>query len=194
MLILPICDATRFVLVRPHYPENVGAAARAMKTMGLTKLSLVKPSRLAVPEHEMAFKMAVKSWDVLETAQQFPTLSEALRGIDLVFSTTARRGQRALQPRAAAQLALQAAARGERIAVVFGNEKTGLSQEDLTLCRLGLRIPMAADQPSINLAQACQLVAYEWFLAGLDAKRQQGLDDALDLEATPRAVSQDHDA
>jgi tRNA (cytidine32/uridine32-2'-O)-methyltransferase len=154
-----------------------------MKTMGITQLSLVKPGRLAVPEHEMAFKMAVKSWDVLSAAQQFPTLSEALRGVDLVFGTTARRGQRALQPRAAARLALQSALRGQRVAVVFGNEKTGLSQEDLQHCREGLRIPMAADQPSVNLAQACQLIAYEWFLAGLDYKRQQGLADSDELEA-----------
>lgn len=169
MLRLPICQATEFILVQPHYPENVGAAARAAKTMGITRLCLVNPSRLAVPESELAFKMAVRAWDVLEAARVCETLSEALRGHDLVYATTARRGQKGLQtPREAAKQALQAAADAQRIAVVFGNEKTGLTPEDVELCEYRIRIPMAADQPSINLAQSCQLVAYEWFLAGLE--------------------------
>ncbi len=173
MLVLPICDVTRLILVRPHYPENVGAAARAIKTMGITRLSLVKPGRLAVPEHEMAFKMAVKAWDVLECAEQHATLSEALRGVDLVFGTTSRRGHHAMTVRAAAKLAQVAAHKGSRVAVVLGNEKTGLSQEDLSLCQHCLRIPMAADQPSINLAQACQVIAYEWFTTGLEDRAVQ---------------------
>ena len=68
MLSLPIARSAIFVLVRPHYPENVGAVARAMKVMGLTRLVLVKPGRIAVPEHEMARRMAVKSLDVLAAA------------------------------------------------------------------------------------------------------------------------------
>ncbi len=169
MLQLPICQATEFVLVKPHYPENVGAAARAAKTMGITRLCLVSPSRLAVPESEMAFKMAVRAWDVLESARTCETLSDALRGQDLVFATTARRGQKGLQtPREAAQHALRTAAAGGRIAVVFGNEKTGLTPADADLCELRIRIPMAADQPSVNLSQSCQILAYEWFLAGLE--------------------------
>lgn len=170
MLVLPICDVTRFILVRPHYPENVGAAVRAIKTMGITRLSLVKPGRLATVDNEMTYKMAVKSWDVLEQVEEFATLSEALRGTDLVFSTTSRRGQRAVTVRSAASAAQQAAEKGSRIAVVFGNEKTGLSTDDLKQCMRALRIPMAADQPSINLAQACQIVAYEWFTKGLEAR------------------------
>lgn len=165
----PICQATEFILVRPHYPENVGAAARAAKTMGITRLCLVSPSRLAVPESEMAFKMAVRAWDVLESARTCETLDEALRGHDMVFATTAKRGQKGLQtPREAAQLAYAAASRGERIAVIFGNEKTGLTAADVDACEWRIRIPMAADQPSINLAQSCQIVAYEWFVAGME--------------------------
>jgi tRNA (cytidine32/uridine32-2'-O)-methyltransferase len=92
-----------------------------------------------------------------------------LRGHHRIFATTARRGQKGLQtPREAAQLALQATAAGEQVAVVFGNEKTGLSVAEVDACELRIRIPMAADQPSINLAQSCQLIAYEWFLAGLE--------------------------
>src|SRR5687767_3406034 len=68
---LPVHDHTTFVLVRPHYPENVGACARAIKTMGFDSLALVRPSRLAVPEHPMAFKMSVRAWDVLESSHRF---------------------------------------------------------------------------------------------------------------------------
>jgi TrmH family RNA methyltransferase len=168
MLVLPVARAATFVLVRPHYPENVGAASRAIKTMGITALTLVKPGRLAVPEHEMALKMAVKSWDVLEGARRCNTLEEAIEGMDLVFATTARRGVSGIvSPRRMAELSVERAARGERIAIVFGNEKTGLDSADLDLCHERVRIPMAADQPSINLAQAVQLLAYELFVAGL---------------------------
>jgi len=171
MLTLPVARAATFVLVRPHYPENVGAAARAIKTMGITSLVLVKPGRLAVPDHEMALKMAVKSWDVLDGAKRVTTLGEALEGVTLSFATTSRRGVSGIvAPRVAADMSVAAAARGERIAFVFGNEKTGLSAEDSAICGERLRIPMAADQPSINLAQAVQVVAYELFLAGLASR------------------------
>jgi TrmH family RNA methyltransferase len=174
MLALPIHTNTRFVLDRPHYPENVGAVARAIKTMGFTQLSLVKPSRIAVPSHEMARKMAVKSCDVLDDAQQHSTLAEALAEPGLVLATTSRSGvSGVLQPREAAQLAQQHVTRGGTIAVVFGNEKTGLSAEDLTLAHERVRIPMAAPQPSVNLAQATQIIAYELFLAALDARATQ---------------------
>jgi TrmH family RNA methyltransferase len=171
MLVLPVAQAAAIVLVRPHYPENVGAAARAMKTMGVTDLRLVKPGRLAVPEHEMAQKMAVKSWDVLDPALRAETLGEALSGTSRVFATTSRRGvSGVVSPREAAQITLELGAAGERVAFVFGNEKTGLSESELELCDGRLRIPMAADQPSINLAQAVQIVVYELFLAGLAAR------------------------
>jgi tRNA/rRNA methyltransferase len=172
MLTLPLPSNTRFVLVAPHYPENVGAAARAIKTMGIVDLAIVNPSRLARPESEMAFKMAVRAWDVLESALVCSELGEALRGYDVAFATTARRGQKGLlDGRQAAQKALGHVALGQRVAVVLGNEKTGLSQRDIEQCHYRVRIPMAAEQPSINLAQACQLLAYEWFLAALEQRK-----------------------
>lgn len=172
MLRLSLCERTTFVLVSPHYPENVGACARAIKTMGITRLCLVKPGRLAVPEHEMAFKMAVKSWDVLQGATRLDTLGEALDGIDHVFTTSSHSGQSfVLQPRNAATLASKSEG---KIAVVLGNEKTGLTNEDLSLGHHAIRIPMAAEQPSINLAQACQIIAYEWFVAGLSQRELEG--------------------
>ncbi len=165
---LPIHAATRIVLVRPHYPENVGAVARAIKTMGFTDLTLVKPGRLAVPEHEMAFKMAVKSWDVLQGARRVDDVASAVREVDLVLATTSRRGfSGVIQPREAAARAVEHAARGGTLAILFGNEKTGLSDADHAWATLQVRIPMAADQPSVNLAQAAQIIAYELFIAAL---------------------------
>src|SRR5687768_2247680 len=168
-LTLPLHQQVSFALVHPHYPENVGAAARAMKTMGFTRLTLVKPGRLAVPEHEMARKMAVKSLDVLDGAERVKTLAEAVAGAAGVLGTTSRRGvSGVLVPRAAAARVLERADAKETVAIVFGNEKTGLGEAELDLCEDMLRIPIAADQPSINLAQAVQLVAWELFEAALD--------------------------
>ena len=168
MLKLPIHRSTRFLLVAPHYPENLGAAARAIKTMGFVELGLVRPSRLATPDHPMAVKMAVKSLDVLEATKIFDNLDEALVGSDLVVATTSRRGvSGVLSPREVAERAVPLAAKSRRITIMFGNEKTGLSRDELGSAELLLRIPMAADQPSINLAQATQLVAYELFCKGL---------------------------
>lgn len=171
MLDLPVTSQTRFVLVRPHYPENVGAAARAMKTMGLTRLSLVKPGRLAVPEHVMAQKMAVKSLDVLNGAERRESVAEAVAEADWVVVTTSRSGVGGIQsPKRVAEEAVRVTAQGGRVCILFGNEKTGLTNEELEVGHARLRIPIAAPQPSINLAQAVQVVAYELFAAGLDAR------------------------
>lgn len=165
---LPIHESVRFVLVRPHYPENLGASARAMKAMGFSDLVLVQPGRLCAPEHEMAFKMAVKSWDVLENARRVQSLAEALNGVDLVVATTARRGVSGVKtPRELAPELCARALQGKRSAILFGNEKTGLSDDEHTPASEFLRIPMAADQPSINLAQAVQIVAYELLCTAL---------------------------
>jgi tRNA/rRNA methyltransferase len=172
---LPIHEATRFVLVRPHYPENVGATARAIKTMGFTQLVLVKPGRLAVPEHEMAFKMAVKSWDVLEGARRAEDIASAVSGVELVLATTSRRGvSGVIKPREAAVRAVQHAASGGKVAFLFGNEKTGLSEADHAWATVQVRIPMAADQPSVNLAQATQIIAYELFVEALAERARSG--------------------
>lgn len=173
-LVLPITRATRFVLVGTHYPENLGAAARAMKVMGLSRLTLVGPSRLAHPEHPMAIKMAVKSGELLSQAVRVDTLAEALVGVDFSLATSGRTGLRqVLSLVDAAEAAAARAAQDQQLAVVFGNEKTGLSDAELSLCDACLRIPMAAAQPSINLAQACQLVAYQLFATGLAQRERE---------------------
>ncbi len=171
MLELPIHRATRFVLVSPHYPENLGAACRALKTMGFVELGLVRPGRLAHARHEEARRMAVKSTDVLDRAIVFENLDEAIVGFDLVVATSARSGVSGIiGPRALAERATDLSLRGKRVAVVFGNEKTGLSNEELGRADAFVRIPMAAPQPSINLAQAVQLLAYQLFQVALDRR------------------------
>lgn len=171
MLALPIHNAVTFVLARPHYPENVGAAARAIKTMGFSRLTLVRPGRLAVPEHEMALKMAVKSRDVLANAVRYASLSEATASAHHVVATTSRRGVSGVLTLGDAATAIERrAAQGQEIAIVFGNEKTGLDAGELGSADTFLRIPMAADQPSINLAQAVQLVAYALLARALQVR------------------------
>lgn len=189
MLELPIHRAARFLLVNPHYPENVGATCRALKAMGFTKLGLVTPAELASPTHPMAQKMAVKSLDVLGGATLFDAFDQAISGSDIVVGTTARRGvSHVLPPCRLADTLVSLAAEGKRITVVFGNEKSGLTSEQLAHCNLLVRIPLAADQPSLNLAQAVQIITYELFRSGL-AARKRGLEGQDTSEA--RDTSED---
>jgi len=160
--------AVSFIIVHAHYPENVGAAARAMKTMGFERLVLVKPGKMAVPEHLMARKMAVKSLDVLDAARITKTLDEALDGMDVVYGTTARSGVSYIQsPREVAKDMVSMANANKRLAILLGNEKSGLDNHQVSRCARIIRIPMAAEQPSINLAQAVQILAYELFAEAL---------------------------
>lgn len=171
VLELPIHRALRFVLSSPHYPENVGAICRAMKTMGFSRLGIVRPSRLAMPSHPMAVKMAVKSWDVLEGAEIYDNIHEAIVGSDFVIGSTARRGvSGVLHPRPLAERAVSWAAQGKRVSFLFGNEKSGLTTEELGLCDFIVRVPIAADQPSLNLAQAVQILTYELFSCALEQR------------------------
>lgn len=171
VLSLPIHQAVTFILVQPHYPENLGAVARAMKTMGFTRLVLVKPGKMANPAHLMAKKMAVKSLDVLESARCHKTLDEALVGIDVAFATTSRSGVSYIQsPRDAAKEIVGLARSGKRAAILLGNEKTGLDAVHVDACTRIIRIAMAAEQPSLNLAQTAQVLAYEFFYEALCAR------------------------
>jgi tRNA C32,U32 (ribose-2'-O)-methylase TrmJ len=123
----------------------------------------------------MAFKMAVRAWDVLHGARLVSAVNEAVGDASLVFATTSHRGVSGVYTaREAARKIVERASHGERTAILFGNEKTGLSEDDRAPATASLRIPMAADQPSINLAQAVQIVAYELMIAALEARAQGG--------------------
>lgn len=155
---------TRVVMVHPFFPENVGAAARAMKNCGLSELVLVEG---CPPDHPNAVKMAVGSEEILEQARVVDTLEAALEGVTLAFGTTSHgyENQRPLFPREAAALASAEAGNKGKIALVFGNEKNGLKKREIALCHQSLRIPSAVEGASLNLAQAIMICAYEWQLA-----------------------------
>jgi tRNA (cytidine32/uridine32-2'-O)-methyltransferase len=156
----------RFVLVRTSHPGNIGAAARAIRTMGFTRLVLVAPH--AYP-HAEATALAVGATDVLEGIIVVPTLIEAIADCTLALGCTARRRGVALaefSPREAASRVQAAASQGE-IAIVFGNERTGLENDEIKLCHAAVHIPSDPEFPSLNLAQAVQVVAYELRLAQL---------------------------
>lgn len=165
----------RVVLARPSHPGNIGSAARAMKTMGLTRLTLVAPRDFPSTE---ANTLASGAVDVLEQAQVCASLSEALADVTLAAALTSRRREIAtplLTPRDAASELLACAAQGQQVALVFGNETFGLSIEEVEQCNLLVTIPGNPDYFSLNLAQAVQVLAYELFSQtgyGLDALRQ----------------------
>lgn len=150
----------RVVLVATSHPANIGAAARAMRTMGLDALHLVAPERFPCAE---ATAMASGAGDVLERARVHERLSDAIRGCGLVVGTTAR--DRALPwpvhaPGTCARRLLDAARDGTA-ALVFGCERTGLTNDDIELCSMLLCIPTVAEYRSLNLAQAVQVACYE---------------------------------
>ena len=155
--------STRFILVEPSHPGNVGAAARALKTMGFSRLVLVAPRVPHVQSDPEAIAMASGADDVLASAHVVPTLADALSGVHWSIALTARLreyGPPQWTPRAAAGVAREQAAHGE-IALVFGNERTGLSNEDVERCSALAHIPANPAYSSLNLAQAVQVLAYE---------------------------------
>lgn len=159
----PLGARVRVVLVGTTHPGNIGGTARAMKAMGLSQLHLVAPERF--PD-EAATALAVGAVDLLASAQVHATLAAALLGVEVVYATSAR-GRRidwpTFSPRAAATDIV--ARHGAQVAVVFGPERSGLSNADLDLCQRLIEIPTVPDFSSLNLAQAVQIIAYELYVA-----------------------------
>ena len=150
----------RIVLVNTTHPGNIGAAARAMKNMGLKKLYLVKPK--IWPAEEAVWRSG-HALDVLDNAVVTETLDEALEGAGFVVGTSAR--ERAipwplLNPRETSVKVVDEAASHD-VAIVFGREDRGLTNEELQKCHLHLNIPTSDEYSSLNLSQAVQVVAYE---------------------------------
>ncbi|HUW54063.1 MAG TPA: RNA methyltransferase [Rhodanobacter sp.] len=165
MTIDSIANPLRFVLVRPSHPGNIGSAARAIRTMGFERLELVAPARFPDPE---ATALAAGADEVLAHAGIHDGMVDSLAGCSLVLGLSARR--RGVQlpeisPREAAGQALAAVARGEQVALVFGNERSGLENEELARCHAMVRIPSVDDFSSLNLSQAVQVMAYELRMA-----------------------------
>ncbi len=150
----------RIVLVNTSHPGNIGGTARAMKNMGLERLYLVSPR--AYPDEQATWR-AASAGDVLESAVVTAALEEAIADCHFVVGTSAR-GRRIpwplLDPRRCAGQMAAASGSGE-VAVLFGREDRGLTNDELKLCNLHLNIPTSPDYSSLNLAMAVQIVCYE---------------------------------
>ncbi len=155
-----ITPPVRIVLVGTTHPGNIGATARAMKTMALDDLALVEPRHFP---HADATARASGADDILSNAKVSASLDDALAGCQLVMGASARlRSLRwpVLDPRAAAERAVEQTATG-RVALVFGREKTGLSNDELERCHYLVNIHTNPDYGSLNVAMAVQVLAYE---------------------------------
>jgi tRNA (cytidine32/uridine32-2'-O)-methyltransferase len=171
-------SSIRIVLVNTSHPGNIGGVARAMKNMGLYELCLVQPLRFPAEEADWR---AAGAQDVLQQATVVGSLDEAIADCQLVIGTSAR-GRRipwpVLDPRRCAEQALQATAREEKVAIVFGREDRGLTNEELQACNLHLHVPTHEDYTSLNLAMAVQIVAYELRMLSLAGQLpEQATDD-----------------
>ncbi|HYW90999.1 MAG TPA: RNA methyltransferase [Gammaproteobacteria bacterium] len=155
-------DDIRIVLVEPSHPGNIGAAARAMKTMGLADLCLVRPGRFPDPE---ASVRATGADDVLERALLYDSLDRAVADRNLVMATTARSRRVDAGERDARAGAREAVRCPGRVALVFGRERTGLTNEELDRCHLTLTIPTDPGYSSLNLGAAVQVLCYEVMMA-----------------------------
>jgi tRNA (cytidine32/uridine32-2'-O)-methyltransferase len=159
----------RVVLVGTQHPGNIGSAARALKTMGLSRLALVAPERYPHPD---AIALAAGADDVLAAASLHATLAEAVADCRLVLGCTARSRRIALpeqSPREAASTLLAEAGQGTEVALVFGRERTGLDNDELQLCHGAVHIPANPGYGSLNLAAAVQVLSYELRMAWLGA-------------------------
>jgi tRNA (cytidine32/uridine32-2'-O)-methyltransferase len=179
----------RIVLVGTQHPGNIGSAARALKTMGLSRLVLVAPERY--PDIE-AHALAAGADDVLAAAPVLATLAEAVADCRLVLGCTARSRRVALEehlPRVAASLATARAGEGAEVALVFGRERTGLTNDELQLCHAAVHIPANPEYSSLNLAAAVQVLAYEVRMAMLEAG-QAGMVVTASAEDEPASHAQ----
>jgi TrmH family RNA methyltransferase len=185
--------SVRIVLARPTHPGNIGATARVMKNMGLSDLVVVAPLKFP---HAEATAMAADATDVLDQARVVDTLEQAVGDCDLVIGTSSRSrriGWPPLDTRDCAQRLVATAQEGRTAALVFGQERTGLINEELDLCQYVVTIPSNLAYPSLNLAAAVQILAYEIFRAqstqstvatvtSVEEKREQPLATAEELQ------------
>lgn len=158
----------RVILFEPREPGNIGSVARAMKGMGLSQLYLVNP--VPFRDAKATWYMAHGATDVIESCQVVDVLEEALGGIQFLVGTTHRKRGERLAPcvpvrKAAQQIA--STSQNQRVAVLFGREDFGLSSGQVSMCQITASVPMATKNPSLNLAQAVQIFAYEIFLASI---------------------------
>lgn len=176
-----ILQQIQIILVETSHSGNIGSAARAMKTMGIKHLRLVKPQQ---PIDEQAISLAAGAKDVLEQCELFGSFEEAIGDCQLVIGTSARLRHlqsSLIEPRACGELAVQRATQG-KVAIVFGRERVGLTNEELLKCHYHLNVPTNPDYGSLNLAMAVQLACYEVRMAWLAQSNLQNNSQNLPLE------------
>lgn len=169
----------RIILFEPREPGNIGSVARVVKGMGLSQLYLVNP--VPFQNEDAAFRMAHGARDVLNNCHVVPELKDALVGIKYLVGTTHRRRDARLPSPVTAREAantIAAVSQDQSVGLLFGREDFGLSTDQLSLCQLTASVPMATKNPSLNLAQAVQIFAYEVFIASLDEHTPDALDYA----------------
>ncbi len=160
-------DNVRIVMVNTSHPGNIGAASRVMKNMGLTQLYLVEPKLFP---HQDATSMAAGANDILENAQIVDKLEDALIGCHVVLGTTARSRKirhRVVEPREAALQCARISTQAQ-VALVFGRERTGLTNAETDQCEVLINIPSNASFSSLNVASAVQILCYELMLRHRD--------------------------
>ncbi len=171
MTYLPPAEKIKIVLVETSHPGNIGAAARAMKTMGLNRLSLVNPREYPSAE---ATSRASGADDVLMNAEVHESLDAAIADCQLVMGTSARLRTLKwpqLDPRETAGRVYEEAGSGSgSVAIVFGRERTGLTNEELALCHYLVNVPTNPEYSSLNVASAVQILCYEIMMRAQDGQ------------------------
>ena len=170
----PVTGGPRVILIEPQLGENIGAAARAMLNCGLIDLALVNP-REGWP-NQKAQVMASGATEVLDKARVFDTVEDAVAGLTRVYATTARPRDmtvRVTTPRHAAAELRTAWQAGEGLGILFGPERSGMTNEHIALADTVISVPLNPAYQSLNLAQAVLIVGYEWFAAASDAPAEQ---------------------
>ena len=176
-----------FVLVEPSHPGNIGSAARAMKTMGMSRLTLVNPQSFP---HADATAMASGASDVLAAARVVDSLDSAVKDCRYVIGTSARLRrleQTLMMPKEAAATVYREATQHE-VALVFGRERSGLNNDELARCHALVHIPSDPDFSSLNLAAAIQILAYECRLQQLGETPLPETQSEEDLPASSARV------
>lgn len=178
-----LLDSVRVVLSHTSHPGNIGSVARAMKTMGLSRLYLINPKHFP---HDEATALASRADDILDNAVVVSTLEEALAGCTQTVATCPRVHELSVprhNPRQIAPVLLERIAAGEEVALVFGTEMSGMTNDEVRSCNRLVTIPTNPEYSSLNLSQAVQILAYELRCA---------LDDNIShLEESPALAAHD---
>ena len=169
-----------FILVKPAVPGNIGSAARAIKTMGYTQLRLVAPGDYLGQEARM---LAHASEEILDKAQVFAGLKEAIADLDLTVATTAKTRNARVEYYSASEVPGMIRSKGgtvNKVGLVFGREESGLTNDEIRMCDLVSSIPMKGSYPSLNLGQSVMIYAY--LMASFERAESESISHSMDQE------------